>query len=81
MRIDEKEYTKSFEFKTWKRLFPYIKPFAPLLAMMVALNLACAAIDIALPLFQRAAIDNFIEKNTTNGLWLFAIVYALTICL
>ncbi|MBQ4051365.1 MAG: ABC transporter ATP-binding protein [Oscillospiraceae bacterium] len=80
MRIDEKEYTKPFELKTWKRLLPYIKPFAPTLAMMVALNLVCAAIDIALPLFQRAAIDNFIEKETTEGLWLFAIVYGVTIC-
>ncbi|MDD6031936.1 MAG: ABC transporter ATP-binding protein [Oscillospiraceae bacterium] len=80
MKIDEKEYTKSFELRTWKRLLPFFKPFKRLFAVIILMNLLCACVDIALPLFQRVAIDNFIEANTSEGLWLFALIYGVTIC-
>ncbi len=81
MRIDEKEYTSSLNLGTWKRLFPFLRPFRKTFALIVAMNLLCAAIDIMMPLFQRTAIDSFILQNTTDGLWLFALVYGGTICL
>lgn len=80
MKIDEKEYTKSLDLRTWKRLLPFFKPFKRLFAVIILMNLLCACVDIALPLFQRAAIDTFIEANTSEGLWLFALVYGVTIC-
>ncbi len=76
---EEKEYTKSFDLKTWKGLFPYLKPFRKRMVLLVVLNLACAAIDILLPLFQRYAIDNFIEARTTRGLLVFAGLYLFVI--
>ena len=76
---EEKEYTKSFDLKTWKGLFPYLKPFRKRMVLLVVLNLACAAIDILLPLFQRYAIDNFIEARTTRGLLGFAGLYLFVI--
>lgn len=76
---EEKEYTKSFDLKTWKGLFPYLKPFRKRMVLLVILNLACAAIDILLPLFQRYAIDNFIEARTTRGLLVFAGLYLFVI--
>ena len=79
MRIDEKEYTKSFDIHIWKRLLPFLRPFTRTFVMVIVMNLLCAAVDIMLPLFQRAAIDNFIQQNTTQGLWLFSLVYALVI--
>ena len=36
---------------------------------------------LSLPLFQRYAIDNFIEQGTTEGIWLFAAVYFVVITL
>lgn len=79
MRIDEKEYTKSFDIHIWKRLLPFLRPFTRTFVMVIVMNLLCAAVDIMLPLFQRAAIDNFIQQDTTQGLWLFSLVYALVI--
>ena len=26
MRLEEKEYTKSFDYSIWKRIFPFLKP-------------------------------------------------------
>lgn len=75
MRIDEKEYTKSFELSIWKKLLPFLKPFRKLMAIILLGNLFCALIDIALPLFQRYAIDEFIEARTTDGLVQFGLVY------
>ncbi len=49
------------------------------MVLLVVLNLACAAIDILLPLFQRYAIDNFIEARTTRGLLVFAGLYLFVI--
>lgn len=77
--FDEQEYTKSFDIKAWKGLLPYLKPYRRTMLGVVFLNLVCAAIDIMLPLFQRYAIDNFIEARTTSGIVIFAIIYALVI--
>lgn len=81
MGYDEQEYSKAFDLKIWKNIFPYLKPYRPTLLMVCVLNLFCALVDILLPLFQRYAIDNFIEANTTQGLAFFALTYALAITL
>ena len=62
MGYEEQEFTKSFDIKIWKKVLPFLKPFKGILVMVIALNLFCALVDIALPLFQRYAIDNFIEE-------------------
>ena len=79
MQMEEKEYTKSFDARVWKRMLPFLRPFAGTFAMVILMNLLCAAVDIMLPLFQRAAIDNFIERDTTEGLGRFSLCYALVI--
>lgn len=79
--IEEKEYNKQFDFKIWKQLGRFLKPYRGILLMMVAFNILCAIIDICTPLFQKYAIDNFIRGNTTEGLGTFVIVYALAIIL
>jgi ATP-binding cassette, subfamily B, bacterial len=75
MEFEEEEYYKSFSLKSWKRLLPFIKPYRSLMIVILILNLLCAAFDILLPLFQQYAINNFIEKKSTNGLIIFAIAY------
>lgn len=79
MRYEEQEFTKSFDIKIWKKVLPFIMNFKGILFMVIALNLFCALADIALPLFQRHAIDNFIEEKTLSGLAVFAAAYAVVI--
>ena len=66
--FDEREYTKSFDIKIWKRLFPILKGYRRAFAGMLLFNGVCALVDVILPLFQRYAIRNFIETDTLNGL-------------
>lgn len=79
MRIEEQEYTKNFDIRIWKRVLPFLKPFCTTAAVVLIFNLICSLVDIILPLFQRYAIDNFIQKNTLDGIWLFAAVYGVVI--
>ncbi len=81
MSYDEQEYTKSFDIKIWKKVLPFLKPFRKVVWMVILLNLFCSAVDIALPLFQRYAIDNFIETGSIQGLPIFAVVYLVVIAL
>ena len=76
---DEEEYQKSFSWKTWKRLAPFLKPFRTAFVMMVVLNALTGLIDVLLPLMQRYAIANFIEKQTVAGLLPYGLVYAAVI--
>ena len=53
MRLEEKEYTKSFDYSIWKRIFPFLKPYKKTVIMILVMNLFCSLVDIILPLFQR----------------------------
>ena len=75
--IFEQEQTRStFQAKIWKKLWPFVRPYKRKLLTLVLLMVVIAGVDIAMPLFQRYAIDTFITPQTTDGLWLFALVYA-----
>ncbi len=79
MRIEEKDYTKSFELKTWLRLGRFMKPYKWAFITVFALNIFGALIDICLPLFQRYAINTFVVGETTRGLSTFALLYTAAI--
>lgn len=79
--FDEKEYTKSFDLKIWRRLLPFLKNYRWAFFWMILFNLLTAAIDVIIPLFQRYAITNFIEPGTLEGLVPFAIAYIVVIVL
>ncbi len=79
MGFDEQEYTKSFDIRSWKKLAPFLRPYRGLIAAVIAFNVVCAIIDIALPLFQRHAVNAFIETGDVSGLPGFAAVYVLVI--
>ena len=79
MGFDEQEYTRSFDIRSWKKLLPFLRPYRGLVAVVLALNVFCAVIDIALPLFQRYAIDEFIETGDVAGLPGFALFYGCVI--
>lgn len=79
MQIEEKEYNKSFDWRIWKKIYPFVRPFKALLIIGMLFNIACAAVDIALPLFQQYAINHFIGEMTTEGLGGFALAYLAAI--
>ena len=81
MRLEEKEYTKSFDYAIWKRIFPFLKPYKKTVVMILIMNFFCSLIDIILPLFQRFAINHFIEGITLSGIGIFAVVYIAAIAL
>lgn len=60
--FDEKDYTKSFDWSIWKRLTPFVRPFRRDFVGMLVFNGLCALVDVAIPLFQRYAIRNFIRR-------------------
>ena len=77
--IDEKEYTQSFDWRIWKRLGPFLRPYRGAFVSMLVFNGICALVDVVLPLFQKYAIQNFIEKNTLTGLLPYALAYLAVI--
>lgn len=79
--IDEREYTKSFAWSIWKRLGPTLRPYRRAFAGMFLFNAVCALIDVILPLFQRYAIANFIEKDSLQGLLPYGLCYLTVIVL
>ncbi|MBR9939045.1 ABC transporter ATP-binding protein [Lachnospiraceae bacterium Marseille-Q4251] len=81
MRLEEKEYTKSFDYSIWKRIFPFLKPYKKTVIMILVMNLFCSLVDIILPLFQRYAINHFIEGNTLTGIGFFTVLYIVVIAL
>ena len=63
MAYEEQDYNKrAFEWPVWKSILPYLRPYQKTLLVILALNLACAAIDILMPLFQRYAIDHLLRR-------------------
>lgn len=81
MAYDEKEYAQSFDWKVWKRLSPYLRPYRQAILFITVFNLLCALVDISIPLIQRYAIDQFVEGGTTEGIGLFGAGYLVAILL
>ena len=76
---DEEDYQQSFSWKTWKRLWPFLRPFRVTFVLMVALNALTGLTDVLLPLFQRYAIAHFIEQETLRGLLPYGFAYGAVI--
>lgn len=62
-------------------MFPFAKPYKKLLLLIVITNILISIVDVSLPLFQRYAVDNFIEKGTLDGLPVFIAAYLAVIIL
>ena len=78
---DEEEYQKSFSWKIWRRLRPFLRSYRKHFVLMIVLNGVTGLIDVLLPLFQRHAIANFIETHSLHGLLPYALLYAAVILL
>ena len=65
MRLEEKEYTKSFDYSIWKRIFPFLKPYKKTVIMILVMNLFCS----------------LVEGNTLTGIGFFTVLYIVVIAL
>lgn len=54
--------------KTWRKLFPFVKPYRKYIILISVLMLVAAGIDTLLPLLSGLSVDNFIAPKTTEGL-------------
>ena len=79
--FDEKEYTKAFDLKIWKRLLPILARYKKIIVLMVSINGLTALMDVILPLFQKYAISHFIERGTLDGLPAYTAAYLWAIAL
>ncbi len=77
--FDEQEYTKSFDIRIWKRLFPFLRNRKLDFAGMFLFNGVCALVDVIIPLFQRYAIRNFIETDQLAGFLPYGLCYLVVI--
>lgn len=76
--MNKKEHV-SLPFFGIPKLFPYIKPYRLIMFSMIGLAFLGGLADIVIPLFQRYALDQFIEKGRLNSLTAFVICYALVL--
>lgn len=79
--IEEQDYDRDqkVDLAIWKRLFRYVLRHKKICVYSVLANMGIALIDIAYPLMSRYAIDNFIEKGTTQGLGWFIALYIVLV--
>ncbi len=63
------------------KILPYMKQHQKLIRIMVGCGLAGSLMDIAIPLFQRFALNTFVVGKTLQGIGLFAAVYFVCILL
>ena len=74
--IDEKEYTKEFDLKIWKKLLPLLARYKWFFAGVIGFELIWSGVEVLIPLFQRYAIAEFIEKDALAGLTPYILAYA-----
>lgn len=74
---EEYGYPTSFDFSQWKKLFRYIRFLKTPFVLLLFAAMATALFDAIFPYFSRYAIDHFIALQTTEGLGVFALLYAL----
>ena len=62
-------------------VLPFLKPYRGLFISMIVLTQVGVLLDVASPVFLRFALGHFVARESTKGLGLFALCYALCILL
>lgn len=73
------EKTKHLKFFGIGKILPFLKKVRGMLLCMVLLGLVSSTVDIVLPLFQRYALNHFIGEKTFDTLWIFIVLYVMTL--
>ncbi|MBE6935708.1 MAG: ABC transporter ATP-binding protein [Ruminococcaceae bacterium] len=75
----QEEGTVKLRFFGLDRIVPYVKPYWKNVLFMLLAVLGESLLAMCTPLFQRYAIDHFIEAGTTAGLGSYTVVYVAAI--
>lgn len=61
----------------WKDFFKILKPYKTQFLRIAIMMMFVGAMDTIFPLLSKYAIDNFVEKGSTEGLPIFGLIYLL----
>ena len=78
---EKTENRKSLPFFGVPKLYPYVRKYKPHLIFMVALGLLVTVTEVAMPLFQRYALNHFVAERTLDTIWIFIALYVTAIVL
>ena len=70
MKKNEKKYA-SLPFFGLGKVLPFLGSYKNLAVLMVACGLCGSAVDIALPLYQRYALNHFVEGGVLDTIGYF----------
>ena len=76
----ENKEQKQLRFFGIPKIFPFIRRHTKAIVIMVTLGVLSSLVDIVIPIYQRYALNHYVGERTLDTLWLFIIVYALSIC-
>ena len=77
--MKNKEKTSHLPFFGITKILPFLKNYKNKAVIMVILGLISSAIDIIWPIYNSYVLNNFVMKNTLNGIGLFVLAYIVTI--
>jgi len=77
--FEEKEYNKRFDLVLWKKLLEFCKPYKKKIILLAFFMLSLAGIDVLFPLMSKYAIDNFVVPKSTDGIFLYAIIFLILV--
>lgn len=72
---EEAAIVKSYDYRTSKRLFSYLRPYWKMMLVALALTLLTNILISLQPYFTKVAVDDFIVPKQTEGVWTFALAF------
>ena len=77
--IEEQDFDQKVDISIWKKLYAYALRYKKLVILTSITMVFVAFCDILYPLFTKYAIDNFVEKQSAEGIMWFAIAYVAVV--
>src|SRR5690554_6198517 len=77
--MQENSNIEKIELNIWKNFLIYLKPYKGLFLILTIIMIVLGILDAIFPLLTKYAIDNFVEKNTIDGLGRFSFIYFLAV--
>ncbi len=72
---EEEAISKSYDLKTTKRLFSYLRPHSKTMILALCFTFASNILYSLQPYFTKIAVDDFIVVKKIEGVWIFAFAF------
>ncbi|MGB7069831.1 MAG: ABC transporter ATP-binding protein [Pyrinomonadaceae bacterium] len=72
---EEEEIGKTYDLHIARRLLRYLRPYWRLVVVALVLTLVTNILISTQPYFTKVAVDDFITPKSTDGVWLFALLF------